>query len=207
MKKSNFIVAALLSILSMSGVAKADEAIDFANLKVGDVIKLGHFEQDGNADNGAEAIEWQIVFVKGKKVLALAKDNLELYNFQPEYKMPSTAIQEAFLTLRAWAKKDFSKAAFNKDEKAHVKESFILSQKEVEKMVPAQFRAAKASAAVKAKGAKVSDNGNCRWWLSDNSNAYTGKHGSIDANGNLDEEAWLFKNKESCIRPAIWLKL
>ncbi len=205
MKKLAGLLAVLITSLTLSGVAKADEQIDFAALKVGDTIKLGHYEQDGDEANGPEAIEWQIVFVKGKKILALAKNNLELYDFQPNYKLPNVAIQEAALTLLSWTKKDFVKKAFTKEEKAHVKESFVLSDKDVLKMVPAEFRAAKPSAHVLKKGAEVGANGNCRWWLQKDSNSYSGHHDLINADGTFGSEV-LFKNKVSAIRPAIWLK-
>ncbi len=205
MKKFASFLTAVLSLVLLTGVAKADEAIDFASLKVGDVIKLGHYEQDGDESNGPEAIEWQIVFIKGKKILALAKDNLELYDFQPDFKLPTVAIPEAARTLLSWTKKDFSKTAFTKEEKSHVKESFVLSRKDVEKMVPAQFLAAKPTARVLKKGAEVGANGNCRWWLQKDSNPYSGHHDLIDATGAFGSEV-LFKNKVSAIRPAIWLK-
>ncbi len=205
MKKIAYLLSALLTVLLFSGQAQASEPIDFAALKVGDVIKLGHYEQDGDETNGPEAIEWQIVFVKGKKILALAKDNIELYDFQPDYKVPSVAIQEAALTLLSWTKKDFSKKAFTKEEKAHVKASFVMSKKDVEKMVPAEFRAAKPSPLVLKKGAEVGEGGNCRWWLDKDTNPYSGHHNLVDASGNFGAEV-LFKNKVSAIRPAIWLK-
>lgn len=35
-----------------------------ATYKVGDIIKFGHYEQDGNTANGKEEIEWQVLKVE-----------------------------------------------------------------------------------------------------------------------------------------------
>ena len=46
-----------------------------ATYKVGDIIKFGHYEQDGNTANGKEEIEWQVLKVESDRYLVISNSN------------------------------------------------------------------------------------------------------------------------------------
>ena len=55
-------------------------------VRIGDIITLGRFEQDNNRNNGVEAIEWQVLAVENGRALLLSRYGLDtmLYNDVPE---------------------------------------------------------------------------------------------------------------------------
>ncbi|MBQ6639177.1 MAG: S-layer homology domain-containing protein, partial [Lachnospiraceae bacterium] len=87
-----------------------------ATYKVGDIIKFGHYEQDGNTANGKEEIEWQVLKVESDRVLVISKYCLDckLYNTE------DTGVTWENCTLRKWLNNDFKNAAFTSAEQAKI---------------------------------------------------------------------------------------
>ncbi len=56
--------------------------LGLVNLKKGDRINFGYYEQDGNLDNGKETITWTVINVDGEKALLLSEKVLFLQPFQ-----------------------------------------------------------------------------------------------------------------------------
>ncbi len=87
---------------------------DFSDVKQGDIIRFGTYEQDGDFTNGPENIEW-IVLAKSKKHLFVvsryALDSLP-------YNLNQDGVTWENCTLRKWLNKKFYKAAFNKTERS-----------------------------------------------------------------------------------------
>jgi len=81
--------------------------------KVGDIIKLGKYEQDGNLSNGKEDIEWQVLKVEKGKVYVVSKYILE----QKKYHSNSDKVTWETCDLRKWLNNDFYNAAFSESEK------------------------------------------------------------------------------------------
>ena len=106
------------------------------NAEVGDVITFGKYEQDGNADNGAEAIEWIVVDKKDGKALLLSK--MALMDTMFEMEEDKIVVDETFAQygiinyhyqdivtieeapLIKYLNGDFYNNAFSDDEKALV---------------------------------------------------------------------------------------
>ncbi len=84
--------------------------------KKGDYITFGSYEQDGNIENGAEPIEWEVLDVKDGKMLVISRYILDVkpYNDEFEYVTWETC------TLRKWLNKDFYNSAFNDGEKKKI---------------------------------------------------------------------------------------
>lgn len=59
------------SSISLGSEAKEKKKVD---LKVGDVVAFGHYEQDGNAGNGAEPVTWEVMEIKDGKAYLLGED-------------------------------------------------------------------------------------------------------------------------------------
>ena len=84
---------------------------------VGDIITFGEFEQDNNADNGKEAIEWQIIDIKSGKALIISCSVLDCKEFNEQGK--SDSWEDSL--IREWLNSDFYESAFSLEEKKKIK--------------------------------------------------------------------------------------
>ena len=86
------------------------------DVKVGDYILFGAYEQDNNLYNGVEDIEWLVLEIKDGKALVISKYALsrEKYNWVYEEVTWETC------SLRKWLNNDFINAAFLDEEKAMI---------------------------------------------------------------------------------------
>ena len=84
--------------------------------KVGDIIKFGKYEQDGNTSNGKEDIEWQILSKKDGRVLVISKYVLDC----KPYNLESGSITWEDCYLRKWLNQGFYKAAFSDTDKSKI---------------------------------------------------------------------------------------
>ena len=85
------------------------ELDDYSDCAVGDVIKFGRYEQDGNTKNGDEAIEWIVLEVKEGKALIISKYILDARSFNNRYE--DTTWEES--SIRSWLNNTFLSSAFN----------------------------------------------------------------------------------------------
>ena len=83
-----------------------------ASLKAGDTIKFGSYEQDGNANNGKEPIEWNVVEVADSKALLLSSRSLDC---RP-YSSSASGLSWETSELRSWLNGEFLREAFTGDE-------------------------------------------------------------------------------------------
>lgn len=86
------------------------------NIKVGDYIKFGAYEQDNDASNGKEGVEWRILKIENEKVLIISKYALDC---QPYHATNESATWET-CSLRKWLNNDFINSAFSEEEKARI---------------------------------------------------------------------------------------
>ena len=107
MKKICLIAAALTALVAS---AAADE------VHAGDTVYLGAYEQDNNAEDGAEAIAWTVLDVQEGKALLAADRVLDC---QP-YNDRKTDMTWENSTLRAWLQDVFYETAFTDAEKTAV---------------------------------------------------------------------------------------
>ncbi len=92
---------------------------------VGKTFTFGHYEQDNHTGNGKEAIEWQVLDVKGDQVLIISKNTLDA----KEYHHSDTSITWEKCTLRTWLNKDFLNAAFSAAEQAGIETTTVDNSK------------------------------------------------------------------------------
>ena len=99
------------------------EVEEEVNVKVGDTITFGTYEQDGDAENGAEAVEWRVLEVKNGKALLLSQNGLEA--------MPYNETEEAMTweqcSLRNWLNGEFYNTAFSAEDKSKIVLSKVLN--------------------------------------------------------------------------------
>ena len=100
-------------------IAAAARRAEFTT--VGKTFTFGHYEQDNQTGNGKEAIEWQVLDVKGDKVLIISKNTLGAKT----YNNSTISITWEKCTLRTWLNKDFLNAAFSAAEQAGIETTTV----------------------------------------------------------------------------------
>lgn len=86
------------------------------SFKVGEIIKFGTYEQDGNENNGKEPIEWQILKVEGDRALIISRHGLDCKKYHLEY--GGTNWKDC--SLRYWLNEDFLQEAFTSNEQKFI---------------------------------------------------------------------------------------
>lgn len=84
-------------------------------------VTLGKYEQDNNAQNGTEAIEWIVLETKDNTALVISKYVLDC---QPFNKGFAECTWETS-TVRKWLNSDFYNAAFSESEQARILTTFV----------------------------------------------------------------------------------
>ena len=150
----------------------------------GNLVEFGRYEQDANADNGAEVIEWIVADVdqENNTCVLVAKHAIE---YLPMRAKTTTATWENS-TLRKWLNQDFYKSSFDTEEKNLIKKAIIKNTasypskktvKETEDWVfllnmseagnyfkSNEERLCMPTEYVKQKAKGNVYNGYCRWW-------------------------------------------
>ena len=175
-----------------------------AKFQPGCTIRFGHFEQDGNKDNGAELIEWTVIGRDGKKALLLSMNALDARAWHGEFVKTSWAESG----LRAWLCGEFADTAFTVKERSAVSENaegdlvFCLSEEEIAPLTEADRIGTPTDLAV-ANGAVERANGGTAWWLRNSGRiaqqALVVNGGAVDShNVNVAHDT---------VRPAIWVAI
>ena len=196
------------------------------NVKVGDYIKFGVYEQDNNTSNDKEDAEWLVLEVKDDKALVTSKYALDC----KQYNINDTNVTWETCTLREWLNNDFINSAFAADEKAMIltvtvsadknprystdpgkatqDQVFLFSITEADKYFSSDSaRQCKATDYAVANGAYVnSNNGNCLWWLR-SPGIYQDYAAGIYTVGGVLERGDDVYYDFIAVRPALWLDL
>lgn len=96
------------------------ESYDFSNVKVGDVISFGAYEQDADFFNGKEALEWIVLSKNGNEMELITKDVIESLPWDL-----GDVVKWEDCKLRKWLNGSFYENAFNKQEKSLIKSKTI----------------------------------------------------------------------------------
>lgn len=180
-KKVYFIIiTAILSGLIMC----LAEDIPVTQVSEGDVICFGRYEQDNDASNGPEAIEWLVLGLDGPLATLISVKALECKPYNAQY----AGVTWETCTLREWLNGTFLNTAFSAEEQAQL-ETFtvtadrnprysvspgnhtrdkvcLLSIDEAGKYFPSdKKRACYATVYAKAQGSNTISDGACHWWL------------------------------------------
>ncbi len=89
--------------------------------EAGSTILLGSYEQDDNALNGRESIEWIVLAKESDNVLVISKCGLDC---QPYHKEPKGVTWET-CSLREWLNSEFIKSAFSQAEQGMIKSAEV----------------------------------------------------------------------------------
>ena len=193
------------------------------NIKVGEYIKFGSYEQDNNKSNGKEDVEWLVLEVKDGKVLVISKYALHC----EEYNNDRTNVTWETCSLRKWLNNSFIISAFSKYEQAMIPsvtvsannnpeystnpgqatkdQVFVLSIEEVNKYFASDVaRQCKATAFATATGAYVNDSlGTCWWWLR-SPNGSSQRAAGVQSTGRVVNDVYV-NIIDYSVRPAMWI--
>lgn len=109
MKRLFLVMMALLTVFFSSTATINANAETFALPAVGDVFIFGQYEQDNNAENGLEPIEWLVLAQKDDSILLLSKYTLDFQNYHDTG--GDIVWQDA--TVRTWLNEKFLQQAFS----------------------------------------------------------------------------------------------
>ena len=223
MKKLAAVILMLTLCLSITNLAAAEQSAVYA---VGDTVTFGHYEQDNNADNGKEPVEWIVLDVQEGRVLLLSRYCLDARAYNKAF-IPMTW---AKCDLRAWMNDTFLSDLFTAEEQAKIVPAtvandnnphygtyggedttdkiYLLSLAEAEHYFPdIPTRVAQPTAYAKARGAYVNEqNGNTWWWLRTPGVRRIDACG-VRADGRISGYGSRDVNRPSgTLRPVLWMK-
>lgn len=172
--------------------------------EAGDVITFGTYEQDGNSNNGTEAIEWIVLERNGNNAFLLSLYCLE----QMPFNNTLAPVVWENCTLRKWLNDTFLGTAFSRDEQSKIILSklfsyenettdkiFLLSKDEVNKYLSSSGRRAEATEYVSTN--------HCYWFLRTPAGgadvAYVSYDGEVGYWEKVDRNWW--------VRPAMWIEI
>ena len=120
-------ITCLVILITYMCVIKGENAGEnkFEDIKVGDYVFFGTYEQDNNTSNGKEDIEWLVLDVQDGKALLISKYALDC----KPYNTTLTDVTWETCTLRKWLNDDFINSAFSREEQAMISEVTVNADK------------------------------------------------------------------------------
>ena len=179
---------------------------------MGDYVRMGSFEQDGNQQNGKEGIEWLVLSRENGKALLVSRYALDTM----EFGTGKNGAKWSNSSVSKWLNEDFLRAAFSESEQNAIVRTqttdttddmvFLLSDSEVRTyFADDAARRAEPSAAV-GKKADTKD-GCCSWWLRSTSTENANRVMIVDSAGKLQQNGLKAQGNSAGIRPAMWIDL
>lgn len=172
-------------------------------VQVGDVIKFGSYEQDGDILNGKEPIEWRVLEVEGDRAYVVSEKGLDAHAFNEDADGGNDWDSS---DLKAWLEEDFASQAFTDDEMNEIDGApTLLSDDEADRYFYSdECRICMPTQQAVNNGVRKDDHsGACSWWLrspDDDSFHAAGvtSDGGVGSGGICVDNA---------VRPALWINL
>lgn len=175
-------------------------------VKVGDVVKLGSYEQDGDILNGKEPIEWRVLEVDGDRAYVVSEKGLDAHAFNED---ADDGNDWNSSDLKAWLEEDFASQAFTDDEMNEIDGApTLLSVDEANNYFKSDNdRICMPTQQAVSNGAWTwDDNGACFWWLrSPGDDSYIAA--DVDADGRVLSVGNYVAGTDGAVRPALWINL
>lgn len=92
-----------------------------------ETVLFGSYEQDGDAANGKEPIEWLVLDRDGDKALLLSKYALDHQSFMPFYEPVTEPFTWESCSLRQWLNSTFLNAAFSAEEQRRLLTTTVIT--------------------------------------------------------------------------------
>lgn len=195
-----------LVLIAVFVVIPAFNKNPFKGCQVGDVVEFGSYEQDGNASNGKEPIEWRVLAVEGNRAYVVSQKALDAHAFNAD---EDDGNDWNSSDLKKWLENDFASQAFTGDEMKEIDGSpTLLSVDEANKyfMSDKDRQCCPTDRLKQQWGWDSDDNGACLWWLRSpgglsNFAAFVYTDGYVDSGGSCVYAA------AGSVRPALWINL
>ena len=202
-----------------------DPLLPFKICQVGDYIKFGTYEQDNDASNGKEAIEWLVLEAQNDKVLIISKYGLDCQLYDKNTAVKNSTWETC--TLRKWLNEEFINVAFTESEKLLIPavtvsadrnpeydtnpgnptedKVFLLSINEVNRYFGSdEARQCQLTEYADVSGAWKSDSGDCWWWLR-SSGLDQQRVAVVTSDGSIYEGGGSVSCNYYTVRPALWV--
>ena len=101
-----------------------EEELIISNVRIGDHITFGSYDQDGNDQNGKEPIEWEVLDVDQDGALLISRYVLDCVPYNNEYKN----VTWETCSLRKWMNEKFYNEAFSEKEKKAIRPSLVINE-------------------------------------------------------------------------------
>lgn len=210
----------------IEGADNASVETEKYDVEIGQIIRLGSYEQDSDAANGKEAIEWRVLERDDETATVISRYAIEAKSFN----IDNTEITWADCELRHWLNSDFYNIAFSSEEKskiesvsateeelmpsnaqsddATVDHVFILSRTEANKL----FSSDEERVCAPTRSAMMNDawadreTGSCWWWT--RTVDPTGRLAiSVKGDGSINDRGSNITNRSGTVRPVIVIRL
>ena len=211
---------------SQSQYGGGSGAYVFSNLRVGDTVSFGRYEQDNNYDNGSESVLWQVLDIQNGKALLLSLYGLDTM----AYHWDDTSVTWENSSLRAYLNSNFYNGVFDNSERQSIAQTwiankssaaygtfggndtfdnvFLLSIDEVLYYFPNEgMRKASPTPLARAHGAYGSADVNCAWWWLRSPGQKSDCASSINSIGVLLDTGPTVSDVTGMFRPAVWVNL
>lgn len=221
----------LQNVIGLNEDARQIVGIPVSELKIGDTVLFGSYEQDNDVKSGPEPIEWVVVDIYSDEIMIMSKKALDCLQFSDTYEH----LTWDAASIRKWLNVDFYANAFSQEEQKRVTQRYIYDDKNpmygesrggdtedrvfllsIDDAVPSanfyggvfcseEDAQCVATPYAIAQGASVNaENGKCKWLLrtSGKNEEYASY---IDIDGSINYEGVKVTNKHMGIRPVIWL--
>ena len=185
------------------------------DIQVGDYITFGTYEQDNNATNGKEKIDWMVLHKEGNRALVISKYALDCL----PYNIVSTEVIWETCTLQQWLNSDFYNNSFTAEEKGIITQTststyatqnylFLLNAAEAEQLFDSdKARQCQATAYAISRGTYVNAADQiCWWWLRTSGNAQL-TAASVRCEGDINKNGYAVNSTLAGVRPAMWIDL
>ena len=228
MNKNITAIAIFLALMLVSFNSE-EVAEENATVSVGDVVKFGTYEQDGDLGNGPEPVKWTVLEIRKEKALILSIFGLDAMPYNDNPSSYGESVEWKNCSLRSWLNTYFFAVCFSEDEKKkivcssdvalmqklseeeQIKSSdgdyiFILSVEEAKRYTNKNIRCCEATVYAKSHQLWIGSDGNCWWWLRTPGEqhdyvAHVGTEGDFHIYGNRAT------TKDGAVRPALWITL
>lgn len=195
-----------LVLIAVFVVVPAFNKNPFKGCQVGDVVEFGSYEQDGNASNGKEPIEWRVLTVEGNRAYVVSQKALDARAFNTD---ADDGNDWNSSDLKKWLENDFASQAFTGNEmKAIDGAPTLLSIDEANKyfMSDKDLTCMPTQQAVNNGAWTLDDNSVCRLWLRSPGDcsfyaAFVYSDGCVNSDGDFVDDA------AGAVRPALWVNL
>ena len=122
------VIAVIIAVVAVLLIHGGNPVKDLKEARVGDTVTYGTYEQDGDYDNGKEAIEWIVLDKQDGKLLLISRYALAEMTY--DYKGEEVTWEKC--SLRKWLNGIFVKEAFTDKEIKHIPTAKVTADKNPE---------------------------------------------------------------------------